>query len=69
LIFSGAWRFDDIISCGGSIAEQALNDQRRKVQFDDPANIEFTSVSLFCLFITTFLGHNGTSESRYLIPS
>lgn len=39
--FSGAWRFNDVLDCGG--LENVLEERRRKVQFDDPANIEFTS--------------------------
>lgn len=41
--FSGAWRFNDVLDCGGSIDENVLEERRRKAQFDDPANIEFTS--------------------------
>ena len=41
---SGTWRFRDVMDLAGSDQMKEINQIQRKIQFDEPANIQFTSV-------------------------
>jgi len=40
----GTWRFEDIFQMGGPKEINYIHSIQRKIQFDEPANIQFTSV-------------------------
>ncbi len=42
----GTWRFQDIMQMGGNNELKEIGGIQSKIQFDEPANIQFTSVSL-----------------------
>lgn len=42
----GMLHFDDVMQAGGSQHEQQLQDLQKKISFDDPINIQFTSVTV-----------------------
>lgn len=41
---SGTWRFQDVMQLGGNNELKVIHGIQRKIQFDEPANIQFTSV-------------------------
>ena len=43
--FRGAFKFDDILEAAGPAEVKAILDIQDTLQFDDPINIQFTSVS------------------------
>ena len=47
--FRGALRFSDVMSAGSDVDRNYIRDIQYKLQFDDPINIQFTSVSLVWL--------------------
>ena len=44
LFSSGAMKISDVMEAGGSKEKNQLHDLRHQLQFDDPINIQFTSV-------------------------
>lgn len=42
--FRGAYNFHDILDAAGSSEVKAITDLQNTLQFDDPVNIQFTSV-------------------------
>ncbi len=49
-IFRGTFTLDDVFNFGGIAERQKIHDLQSQLQFDDPINIQFTSVS-FRLFL------------------
>ena len=43
---SGAFKYSDVVQAGSAKTRQRIQDMQRKLQFDDPINIQFTSVSI-----------------------
>ena len=43
---SGAFSFDDVRAASTNKVQQYICDLQKKIQFDEPVNIQFTSVSL-----------------------
>lgn len=37
-------RFKDVMEAGGNEELRSVHEMQRKIQFDEPANIQFTSV-------------------------
>lgn len=44
---SGTWRFQDVMQLGGPHEIKEIRANQHTIQFDEPANIQFTSVSYF----------------------
>lgn len=43
---SGAFQFGELLDVASTRAKRAIKDFQNKLQFDDPINIQFTSVSV-----------------------
>lgn len=44
--FRGAHKYTDVITMGGNQEKAKILEMQNEVQFDDPVNIQFTSVSV-----------------------
>ncbi|KAI6213140.1 hypothetical protein M3Y94_00114800 [Aphelenchoides besseyi] len=64
----GAWQFNELQKAGGSTEQRLLNEIEKKLQTDEAANIEFTSVCLcWKPFDSTVLGNNWQPKSSCFI--
>lgn len=46
---SGTLAFNDVLNAGNSESDELLGTTEKLVKFDDPVNIQFTSVSMSCM--------------------
>ena len=53
--FHGAFNFDDVLEAAGPAEVKAISDIQGMLQFDDPINIQFTSVSTSCCCAVFFV--------------
>lgn len=77
---SGTWRFQDVMQLGGPHEIKEIRENQHTIQFDEPANIQFTSVSYFFHLIRVahhfkqnykmlpYIGHNWESQRSYFNP-
>lgn len=49
--FSGTFSFEEVMTMGSSREHHQLAELTNQLQFDDPINIQFTSVSATCYLI------------------
>ncbi len=53
VVSSGTFILEDVLNFGGIAERQKIHDLQSHLQFDDPINIQFTSVSIW----KSFCGH------------
>lgn len=49
MFLSGTLKFDDVMNAGSDADARGIVDLQNKFQFDEPINIQFTSVQSFLL--------------------
>uniref|UniRef100_A0A1I7Y9G1 Medium-chain acyl-CoA ligase ACSF2, mitochondrial n=1 Tax=Steinernema glaseri TaxID=37863 RepID=A0A1I7Y9G1_9BILA len=64
--FRGAWNFTDIVASGGKDEEELLEDLSRKISFDQPVNIQYTSGTTGFPKAATLSHHNVVNNAFFV---
>ena len=54
-LFSGAFSFEDVLAVGGKEDKLKVEQLQKSIKFDDPVNIQFTSVRQFLNSLLNFV--------------